>query len=63
MRQIWKRIEPDSYEGAVVERAELENESQELLKSAQDTNNLNSDVDDFFESENQETKDDFDSII
>ena len=63
MRQIWKRIEPDSYDGAVVERAELENESQELLKSAQDTNNLNSDVDDFFVSENQETKDDFDSII
>lgn len=63
MRQIWKRIEPDSYDGAVVERAELENESQELLKSAQDTNNLNSDVDDFFVSEHQETKDDFDSII
>lgn len=45
MRQIWKKIEPDSYSGAVVERAELENESQELLKSAQGTNNLNSDVD------------------
>ena len=63
MRQIWKRIEPDSYEGAVVERAELENESQELLKSAQDINNLNSDVDDIFASENQDAKDDFDSII
>lgn len=42
MRQIWKRIEPDSYEGAIVEQVESEKENQELLESVQDENSFNS---------------------
>ena len=38
MRQVWKRIEPDSYSGVVVEKAESEKETEALLESVKEDN-------------------------
>lgn len=61
MRQVWKRIEPDSYGGAVVEKAESDKENQELLESMQDINNLNSDIDNLVTE--SDTDDDFGDLL